>query len=1457
MGAAISNSNPAETFPLTVVAVGASAGGLDALRQLFGAATPHPSIAFVVITHLPASHDSHLPELLAKAGPLPAAQAEAGNRLEGGRIYVMPPSKLMGLSKGVIRFEDGSLASSPPKPIDFFMTSLSEDMAGRAVGVVLSGTDHDGTVGLKAIKAVGGLTLAQSPDTAEFPGMPRSAIESGVADFVLPPDAMPAALLDFLDLEQAEPDVDVLSTEPDAPGDTNDLLQDILSIVMARSSNDFRAYRPGMLRRRLRRRMVLVHRHRLDAYLELLSESPDEAAMLSREFLIGVTDFFRDATPWDELATHVLPALLATRNVEQRPIRIWTPGCSSGEETYSIAMLLQELLGHRYQPGTLQVFGTDIDVEALATARRGDYPESIVSTVSVDRLARFFERRGGRYTVRKGLRDAVTFAPQNLIRDTPFSRLDLVVCRNVLMYFEPALQERVLQLFHFSLVPGGLLWLGKAESLGAHSALFEPVSTTMRLFRRVGARSHMPRGFASLSNGSVMPEWRRRAGDHPQQVAEIVRAHLAGRQVSAAVLTDRGGRALHFHGDTARFLAPQGDASLDLLRLVRSDLRSATRAVLREAVSQVGASERRTMLGAGPDAQQVLLQASVPAGADEPGLVIVLFTAIESAGQTVEAVTTSTPPSQADMDDARRELDFALEDAERSNEELRLAGEEAFALNEELQSSNEELESSKEELQSLNEELATVNSQLEDRIVEAVRNSEDFSNLLASTHIATLLLDSKMRIRRFTPAAAELFSLRRGDEGRLLSDMSRRVVDPHFDDEAREVLAGAPVKEAEIKGSTGSVLLRRLRPFLVENGGIDGVVVTFVDITSIRTAASQARHLLAMLADSNDAVISFDLQGRILAWNAGAEKLYGYRTDEALQTDIFSLTSPSERSRFRTLVDTAIRGGSAGPEQIGRTTNRGEVVQVSLALSSLRDENGTPSSILSTERDITEKLRIASEMRFRRLADDIPALLRVDDRQGMAEFVNRSCAEFTGQPRETLLGRGWQQFVHPDDRAAYIADDVAALARRTGMERDVRMLRHDGIYRWMRIISVPHASPEGEFTGFVALMIDVEDRKLAELELFHASRRKDEFLAMLAHELRNPLSAISNSTAVLAGLAFGDGPGPWAVGIIQRQTRLLSKLLDDLLDLARIAQGKIMLTLAPAELRVVLDQAVEVSRALIDSRHQTLVVEPIGDWWVEAEVTRLVQVFTNLLNNAAKYTQEGGEIRLQAGFERNQVVVRVADNGTGIEPEMLLRVFEMFAQADITLDRAQGGLGLGLTLVQRLVTLHGGTVEAESEGLGQGSVFTVRLPVLDRPKSTSVSDGSLPKPTGAAGRRILVVDDNVESALTLAMVLKTEGHEVFVSVEGHAAIAEAQRVSPDVVILDIGLPGLNGYEVARRLRGMSATSKARLIALTGYGRPDDIAASRAAGFDEHLVKPVDLAVLLPLVASARSQESSG
>jgi two-component system, chemotaxis family, CheB/CheR fusion protein len=1448
---------PGASLSLTIVALGASAGGLEALQGFFAGMPNDPRFAFVVITHLSPQHESRMAEVLRRATSMPVSEAQDAEPIAPGHVYVIPPNRLMGISDGRLRLEQAAPRPTIPHPIDYFMRALAEDQQERCAGIVLSGADHDGTAGLKEIKAAGGLAVVQEPGTAQFPGMPSSAIEAAVPDAVLPVEKMGQALVDYVEHapEATALDPTPVTAAPDEDTSLPARLPQILALVRERSGRDFRWYRPAMLLRRLRRRMGLKSARDVDSYIALLKESDDELHALVKDFLINVTEFFRQCDAWKALEEQVLPGLVEERLAAGAGVRAWTPGCATGEESYSIAMLLLEQLGERNRAATVNVFASDVDTEALTVARAGSYPEAIIDEVGPQRLARHFERQGNRYVVRKALRESVVFSPQDLVRDPPFSKLDLIVCRNVLIYLEPAQQSRILEVFHFALNPNGVLFLGKSESLGQQADLFEPVSRTHRIFRRIGTATRLPRPFEGNWNGPggfLTPATRSVSGEELDPAA-LVRAAFGGSS-AAAILVNSDYRALHFHGETSLFLQPSGAVAWDLLSLLREGLRSRVRGALQQAITSVQPVEVDAYVKRDGGFKPVRIRVEQVSDFAKSGLLVVGFddTQADAAPPGDEAIAGTA--LEAEVQRLRTELAAAESESEATTAELRVANEEAMSLNEEMQSSNEELQTSKEELQSMNEELASVNSELEDKVDELERALGDVRNFMDSSRVATIFLDRDLRIRRYTREAERLHRVLPSDEGRPLRDIVSNVADPGLLAAAADVLSDLQPREAEVATHEGDWFLRRILPYRARDERIEGVVITYVEITALRKAAEAARHFATVLHDSNDAVIVHDFTGRILFWNDGAEQAYGYTRQAALGMNVGQLEPAGAGGGALALAERVRTAASQGPVMARRLTHDGRLRNVSITVSALRDDAGVPYAVVTTERDITDNLRQESELRFRSMADDIPMLLRIEDPAGQAQFLNRAWLAYTGESAaEALLANGWFRYIHPDDLQGYVDGMGEARKKRMRYEGDMRLRRHDGSYRWIRTTAGTRRDDAGHPLGYVSVSVDIEERKRAEQAVTRESERKDEFLAMLAHELRNPLFPVANAVAVIERCNPADPKIIWASQVIARQTQQLARLVDDLMDVARITSGKGELTREPIEVAVLVERACEVSQPLIDGRSQHLTVTlPTDRSYVEGDLVRLTQVLGNLLNNASKYSDQGSEIGLTATSSATEVVFRVTDHGAGISAEMLPRVFDLFAQEDKTLDRAQGGLGIGLSLVDRLVRAHGGSVEAHSAGRGCGSEFIVRLPCLPLRQSSSAK-----QPVHAArqsdSRRILVVDDNVDGAESLAMLLEHEGHAVRSAKDGAEALAMAVAFHPDVVLLDIGLPGMSGYEVARNLRGSRGTSKALLIATTGYGQPEDVERAKAAGFDHHVVKPVSLEKLLGLVSEGAAQ----
>jgi two-component system, chemotaxis family, CheB/CheR fusion protein len=1427
----------------TTVALGASAGGVDALQRFFRTLPADTGCAYVVLMHLDPSRESLLTELIGRCTTMTVTTAEHGMALAPDKVYVIPPGQFMELSGGRLTLEP--IAQRAPRPItvDRFMISAARDQRHRMIGVVMTGADGDGALGLKAIKSEGGMTIAQSPESAPHPGMPLSAISAGAVDVLLQIEQMPQAIVDFLANSLGESPEDRQGADDDAQPL---VMAGILAQVRLRTGLDFRGYKQPMLARRIRRRMALCGSRSAQSYMAKLAESVDEARALADDFLISVTEFFREPDAWRTLSEDVLPNMLMRKDPGET-VRIWVPACATGEEAYSIGMAVLEQPAFEERQLKLQIFATDVDRRALEVARQCSYPESIVQTVTPERLGRFFTRNDGRFQICKPLREAVIFAPQNVTLDPPFSRIDLLSCRNLLIYLEPELQRRALNLFHFALEPGGILFLGKSETVSTQPELFAPLSQRHRIYRRLGGARVLTPSLLPAPTPKDIDERRRPPPPRGRnELAELVQGALLAQYAPAAVLIDREHHTLYFHGRVAAFLEqPVGAPTVDLFAMLPEGMRPQLRVAIHKVVGGTSRVETHgTMRGPERSEQTVRMVVSSVQSGGQAGLVLVTFERQQPAAEPeIRSIAPDAPAAlqalETELQDSRKELRGAIEELEATNEELKVANEEAMSMNEELQSTNEELETSKEELQSVNEELTTVNHQLQEKVIELESTNNDLGNLLSSTHIATLFLDRQLRIKRFTPAATRLFRLISSDLGRPLTDIAGDCDTRSLLDDARQVLAALVPLERQVETVKGH-FLQRILPYRTRDDHIEGVVVTFTDVTEVRQAAEQVRQYAAVMHASLDAILVHDLAGKIRVWNQGATAMYGHSEAEALELEVDAIIAPAARTAYRALVRRVVAGDRAVGVEAQRVCRDGTMIDVSSTLSLVHDDAGRPAAIALTDRDITARLRAEvevreSEARFRTLANSAAVLIWMTNFKGRLEFVNDEFEQQTGESSESLIGRQWTDLVHPDDHAGLRARK-ASRGRHDVVT--VRMRHRDGDYRWMALSAIDRLDSAGQPIGQVGTAVDVHSQKLAEEALRAADRRKDEFLAMLGHELRNPLAPIRNAAEVLRLTGSDDPRIRWVCDTLIRQVAHVTRLVDDLLDISRITRGVLKLRFEPVELRAAITRAIDATRAVIqERRHRFELNMPHDPIWVDGDAIRLTQIFENLLTNAAKYTDEGGDVSLTTEVEGDSAVIHIRDSGIGIAPWMRGQVFDLFVQDQRSVDRSQGGLGIGLALVRHLVEVHHGRVEAFSEGVGRGSDFVVRLPIL-APLTDAPDPEPSSKPVSRTGR-VMIVDDDPDAAESMALVLQIYGYEVAYVTDLDSALRTGATLSPQVVILDLGMPGADGYEVARRLRILPQLAGAVFVALTGFGRQEDIDRTRQHGFAYHFVKPAD------------------
>ena len=1346
-----------------IVGIGASAGGLEAYRELLGALPGNTGMAFVLVQHLDPTHASMLADLLARATAMRVTEVRDEPAVEANHVYVMPPNRSMVITGGHLKLLPRSEPSGQHRPIDSFLMALAEDQGHRAVGVILSGTGTDGTLGLEAIKAQGGLTFAQD-QTAQQDGMPRSAVASGCVDFTLPPERIAE------ELARIGRHPFVTRSEEPADSQSGGAVSKVLRLLHDASGVDFTHYRSSTLYRRITRRMLLHKLEGLPEYLRFLQGDAAEMDALFRDFLISVTSFFRDPEAFEVLKTGVFPQLLKDRR-QRDPVRFWVLGCSTGEEAYSLAIALAEVDGGQAVRIPLQVFAADLNDQGLATARAGLYAKTIAQDVSPERLRRFFVETEGGYQITKQIRDMCVFARQNVLTDPPFSRMDLISCRNLLIYMEPVLQQRIVPLFHFALKPDGFLWLGSSESIGTFSHLFQAKDAKHRIYAKI----HGPRPAIGPRLAAPSPSWEpqgqqaatpsgRGTGGDVDLVREADRLALA-KYAPPGVLVNAALEILQFRGDTSPYLASApGKPSVNVLKMAREGLLLGLRAAL-ERAGKEGVAVRQDGLRVKSNGglREVDLEVlPIRKGAAKERCFLVQFEersprarpepvkskraarspAVDGEGaapEQTEDMELQNVRLTQELAATREHMQSLIEQQEAANEELQSANEEIQSSNEELQSLNEELQTSKEEIQSSNEELTTVNEELETRNDQLNHLTDDLTNLLSSVQMAIVMVGPDLRIRRFTPVAEKMLNLTASDVGRPIVDVKLSLDIPDLERRLVEVIDAVSVWEVELRDQKGLWYALRMRPYRTLDNRIDGAVILLVDIdaqkriqASIQEARSYAESIVATVREP---LLILDATLHVRTASRAFYQVFGGMPQKTEGRSIYQL------------------GNSHW---------------------------------------------------------DIPALRRLLEetlpRDG--HFDNFELEhEFEGLGRRVMLLNGRRLMQETTDTELFLLA-IEDITERKRLEDELRLYATD---------------------------------------LSESDRRKNEFLAMLAHELRNPLAPIANAVRILL-LTKGDDEAVGSVSaMMERQIGQIVRLVDDLLDASRISRGKMELRRGRMELASAVNQAVEAARSLVESMdHELTVTLPREPVYLNADPARLAQVVGNVLNNACKFTHTGGRIWLIVDREGEEVVIRVRDNGIGIAIDEIPRIFDMFRQVDTSLGRSVSGLGIGLTLVKTLVEMHEGTVEVHSGGAGQGSEVIIRLPILlETPKPPSTEIVSAPP---AITLRILVVDDNRDSAESLANLLELTGNEARSAYDGLEALEAAERFMPDLVLLDIGLPKLNGYEVARRIRELPRGKEMLLVALTGWGQDEARQKSREAGFDEHLVKPVDYAALMKLLS---------
>jgi two-component system CheB/CheR fusion protein len=841
------------TAACPIVGVGASAGGLEAIEAFLKNVPADSGMAFVILQHLDPTHKGMMAELLQRATGMKVVQVKDRTKVRPDCVYVLPPNKDMSILHGVLHLLDPVVPRGLRLPIDFFLRSLALDRRDRSIGVILSGMGSDGTLGLRAIKEQAGVAFVQEPGSAKFDGMPRSAIDAGLADVVAPVEALPGRIVAHLRHTPLLALSGLAGEDKDHSG-----FEKVVILLRAQTGHDFSLYKKSAVYRRIERRMSIHQIDRIASYVRFLRENPQELDLLFKELLIGVTNFFRDPEAWEQLKAVGFPALLKDR-AQGQALRVWIPGCATGEEAYSMAIVFKEAFDKLHPAGNhaLQIFATDLGREAIEKARAGIFPANIAADVSPERLSRFFVPAERGYQVAKPIRETVIFAQQNVIMDPPFTRLDLVSCRNLLIYLTPALQKKLLPLFHYSLNPGGLLFLGNAETVGEYTDLFAPLAGKVRLYRRIESRLRaepveFPSSFTPAKPSARPAAPSARSLKPLANVQTLAEQLLLQRYAPAAVLVTDKGDIVFVSGRTGKYLEPAaGKANWNLFAMTREGLRREMAEAFQRALRTKDAvTLRNVKVRTDGGVQPVDL--TVQAVADPEalrGLVMIVFTEVPVPPQTKTAAKTKGRRAGSAEDSVlkpelaqlRQELRSLGEEMQTSQEEARSAQEELQSANEELQSTNEELTTSKEEMQSMNEELQTLNAELHNKVADLMRINDDMKNLLDSTEIATVFLDTDLSIRRYTAPMAKIINLIPGDAGRPITDIASELVYPALAEDAREVLRTLVFKETQLAAGDRRWFKARVMPYRTIDNRIDGLVITFTDITASKKLEAELR----------------------------------------------------------------------------------------------------------------------------------------------------------------------------------------------------------------------------------------------------------------------------------------------------------------------------------------------------------------------------------------------------------------------------------------------------------------------------------------------------------------------------------------------------------------------------------------------------------------------------------------
>jgi two-component system CheB/CheR fusion protein len=1465
-----------------IVGIGASAGGLEAIESFFDAMPTDTGMAFVLVQHLSPDFKSHMEELLARRTSMAIHRVENGMQVESNSIYLIPPKKEMVISGRELLLTEKSSERTFSHPIDQFFRSLANDVGRYAVGVVLSGTGTDGSRGIVDIHEAGGLVIAQDEASAKFDGMPLNAMATGVVDLVLPPPAIAKSLVRYA-RDGLSPEA---LSKQEIPQAVAEGIDRVFQLLHAQHGLDFTFYKSGTVGRRIQRRVDLKGLRSLDDYIARIEKDPLELNELYKDLLIGVTRFFRDLESYEVLKREVIPGIFDAVQ-EQDAIRVWSAACATGEEAYSLAILLDEERRHRKSKVEIKVFATDVHHLSLNAAARGVFSDESLTGMSDARLRQYFRKKSDGFYVTSELRRLVVFAPHNVIRDAPFTQMDLISCRNMLIYLQPMAQKKALSLFHFALKTNAILFLGPSETPGELKDEFQIINQRWKIFRkkrdvRLPIDSRLP---LSTSAERIFAPAGIRSAPATRIDSQLLETYdqLLSLKMPPSILVNDSFEMLHVFGGAERFLAIRGGRpSAKITDCIIPPLKTAVSGALHHALRkrdvvrytglQILTNDKREEVGL-----TVQLITNTQTQADS--LLIEFETFDNNRRNDVPAHSVvMSEMSDAQISKLESELRYTQENLQATTEEMETANEELQASNEELVASNEELQSTNEELQSVNEELYTVNAEHQRRVEELTLANEDMDNLLATTRVGVIFLDEELCIRRFTPEIARVFHLVPQDVGRVIQGFAHNL---NYDlvRDLHEVLESQSEKEVNVEDRNGNPFLLRMVPYR-SGAAIQGVVLTLIDISTLRETQQELERFKFMTESANDPMALMDDAGKFIYVNPAMCTALGYAGEELLRMSIVEIDKGHGCNWYRELFERTAAERVRPFEAAYVRKDDGEI-PVEVSISSVHFSG--KRFLFASARDISERRATEYEMRMQSLAIESTSsgILITDakcDDQPII-YANPGFCKMTGYAESEILGRNCRFLQGVATDREVIAAMRAAIRNGQAHRTTLLNYRKDGTTFWNDLQLTPVFDERGMLTNFVGVQNDVTDQLQTQEALQESQQRaqqaslaKSEFLANMSHEIRTPMTAIMGYTEILSR-HLTDPDNLNCIAIVQRNGRFLLDIISDILDISKIEAGK--LVIQEDDFSVV--ELIEDVHLLMQIRAEEKGIDFELNYAgqiperIQSDAKRLKQILLNLLGNAIKFT-ETGSVSMNVSYEidsKHQPEFRFAviDTGIGMSEDQLSRIFQPFSQADTSVHRKFGGTGLGLAISQRLAEMLDSRITVTSEP-GKGSIFTLvlkaKMPsplmVMPSPREFDAEKRSMRDPrTTLNGKRILVVDDRREIRLIIEHFLEEAGASVDCASNGQEGFdavmaAEARGEPYDLAIFDVQMPVMDGLEATRRLR--KSRFKKPIIALTAHAMEGNREECLNAGCTDYVSKPVDGPRLMELILDNLNADSA-